>query len=227
MQYGTIPLVQFSIVSNVQVAMSRILIIRPYTDQVEKWLSTWGDKVLKTIASSPSDFAHVEVDDLLGPGLTRDSVDKLLDKANTVIYYGHGSTDSLGWPALIDTAAADALIGDGIIAFACDAGEYLGPETVAAGLSCFVGFSDSFVVVDDTKHAPWSLWMEIIVSATLMTRGTAQDVYDALVARLGQVYKDFKEGAYSRTQNAPLIWMTADWNLRHLVLLGDRTFVLA
>jgi len=208
--------------------MSRLLVVRPSTDQVEVWLSEWAGKVLKTIASSPSDFAHLDVDDLLGPGLTRDSVDQCLDKADTVIYYGHGRNDALGWPTLIDAAAAAAfLVGHAIIAFACDAGEDLGPEAVAAGLRCFVGFTDSLVVVNDTSYAPWSLWMEIVISGVLMTRGTARDVYDALVARLKLAFEEFKEGRYARTLNAPWIWMTADWNLRHLVLVGDGNCVIA
>jgi hypothetical protein len=145
----------------------------------------------------------------------------VLNTAKTVLFYGHGAPDALGAPPLISAVDA-AVITDGVmVAFACDAGSQLADDATTGGLRCFVGFSDSFLVPLDSAEAPWSTWMEAVITGTLMTNGTADDVQQALRDRFVWIFKMFKAGAFANTVNAPVVWLAADWNLRHLRLVGD------
>jgi hypothetical protein len=63
--------------------------------------------------------------------------------------------------------------------------------------------------------------METAITSALMTHGTAAELMSALADRFGWIFKTFKEGQYATLANAPVLWLTADWNLRHLALAGD------
>jgi hypothetical protein len=176
---------------------------------------------MQTIATSPGEFNDLDVEDLPGPGLVAATIANSLKTARTVLYYGHGRSDSLGSPPLISAVDA-AVVTDGVIvAFACDAGGQLAEDATAAGLGCFLGFSDSLLVPVDSVEAPWSRWMEAVITGPLMTNGTADDVREALADRFIWIYKMFKGGPFANTPNAPIVWLAADWNLRHLKLVGE------
>jgi hypothetical protein len=182
-----------------------ISFVRPESDSVEVNLSRWADAVLASIRGKP----NVSSSDLRGAA------------HQLTLFFLHGQRNSLGDPVVW---ADSGNIADGkgtvLIAFACLAGDQLGPNAVTNGVRAFLGFDDIL-----TNYAPQPGLFGQCVDAALrpfILSGQSIDaVRSALESGFQAIEKHYRAGVGTNHRNATIIWLAAHVNWRGLVFHGD------
>src|ERR1700722_1999612 len=115
-----------------------LCLIRPQNDPVAHRLSDWWD------AAEPI-LKEVEIRDE-GAGATREMVQRAMEGATAIFYFGHGTSTSLiGDGELVDFANVKCAKGAIIVAVACYSGGPLAREAVRTGTLGYIGFSHRMV----------------------------------------------------------------------------------
>jgi hypothetical protein len=112
------------------------------TDSTDGFMSErWAQPVLENAnPESGSDLEHLH-------NPTRADVEPRLEQTHGVIYFGHGTVDTIGEPALVDLANVSRASGT-ILAVACRSAASLGEAAIAADADTYVGFVDDLPVID-------------------------------------------------------------------------------
>lgn len=120
--------------------------LSPATDETEKYMFTyWCTPVVERTHSRTGISFTADVP----PG--REGLEAVLPDQGSVFYFGHGTEDALGIPALIDIDNVGQIKGT-LVAVACDAAEALGPTAIALGAQTFVGFAGRIPIVVDPEY---------------------------------------------------------------------------
>jgi hypothetical protein len=121
------------------------LFITTRTDNVDGYMSQrWAQPLL----DSANEHTGIDLEILNDPA--REEIDRHLPSAEGLIYFGHGTPQAIGEPALVDNSNITQASGT-IIAVACRTASVLGLAAVDAGIDTYVGFSDDIPVIDSAE----------------------------------------------------------------------------
>ena len=129
------------------------LITRPDYDPVTKYLSYWSESIVEVAKNKGRKTV-----DLKGQKVTKDELTGRIAKLNPslVVLNGHGSENSIvgqNDETLIEVGDNEHILHSRITyAVSCRCGKNLGPKSVEAGNSTFIGYDDDFVFMSDRKY---------------------------------------------------------------------------
>ncbi len=205
------------------------LITRPDYDPPTKYLSQWSEEIIEIAKSK----GH-EIIDLKNKKATKKELTSRLAKLNPnlVVLNGHGSEDSItgqDQEVLIKAGENHDILHSRITyAVSCSSGKSLGPKSVEAGNSTFIGYDDDFVFTSDRKCLSRPLedkrakpFMEASnhVAISLLKGHKALDASN----RSKEMFKKSFQKLLSSNadpnslQDARFLW----WNMTHQVCLGN------
>jgi hypothetical protein len=121
--------------------MARIVVLMETDESDRRASRVWGGSLLPPENPNPAPDLHV----VSNP--SRAELEQLLSDADGLIYFGHGSADALGHPAILDPANVDRAAGT-VIAVACNSAAELGPKAVAASTETYIGWIDDVLDVE-------------------------------------------------------------------------------
>jgi hypothetical protein len=197
--------------------VSNLTFVRPEADNVESGLSAWAQLLLTSIAGKTG----LTVVDLRGPQVTRHTVTNAMSGQHLMIFFLHGTRNALGDPAAyVDSGNVGGLTGAVVMAFACLAGDQLGPDAVAQGARAFLGFDD-ILTNYHSQPALFGHHVETSVQPFILAGQSIDTVRSALEKSFQQIEQHYRTGQGQNHVNADVIWMAAHINWRGLVLHGD------
>jgi hypothetical protein len=205
------------------------LITRPDYDPPTKYLSHWSEEIIRIARTKGR-----KVVDLKNEKVTKKELMSRLAKLNPslVVLNGHGSEDSIaGQDEEILIKAGenhDVLHSRVTYAVSCSCGKSLGPKSVEAGNSTFIGYDDDFVFTSDRKYLSRPLedkrakpFMEAsnYVAISLLKGHKA---VDASIRSKEMFKKNYQKLLSSNSdpnslQDARFLW----WNMTHQVCLRN------
>lgn len=198
-------------------------------------LEEWANELKKY-----ADGMGYTVIDICGSDLTYECMTKILGvtKPAVLFYFGFGDKAHLMGndmrPALTNRFQSlsfsytngmlsnlDVIKGTAVIAYASHAASQLGPEITMAGSPCFVGFSDSLIVVSD-KDNTLNIFKESLLplAKRILYGWTVGKAVEATRIDLLNKIKEYK------VKGSDLISIPMFYNRRSLTLLGDPNWKL-
>jgi hypothetical protein len=196
--------------------MPDVVVIRPNGDAVEGTLSVWVDLLLPPGIGLPG--VNV-VTDLSSPTTaTAAATQAACGTGDVILYFGHGSEDSLGDPKLVDTTTIASASGRTVVAIACLSAETLGPDAVSShNIKAYLGFSEPLFVYN---ASPALFGFEIArrLASYLAGVTTLSQAQNGMAADLQVIEALYHTGASADHIDAPMIWMGARMNWRGLQL---------
>ena len=128
----------------------KILFTRPEHDDTTHYLSNWSSVPLRL-----ADKSGFKVIDLHRERANKDEAESIIKKQNPdfIVFNGHGSPDSVTGDKkeiLIQVGKNEDVLKQKITyAIACSSAKELGPKSVEAGASAYIGYDDEFVFFYD------------------------------------------------------------------------------
>jgi len=204
----------------------RILIVRPESDDVERTLGSWADRIRLELNRQPARHPTVtSTVDLSGGQVDRTAVEDAAVDADLLLFFCHGTDASLGTAPLVDGSNAQLTAQTVCVAAACQAATQLGSTAVALGAYAFIGYADLLVVLPGTRPDPLATAHKNGV-ATLVGGGTVAEAEDAIRRH----YTDTRDrylGALRGRPNSTIIWLAAHANQLALTTVGNSATTLA
>lgn len=202
--------------------MTDVCFIRPESDQTELLLSSYAASYEAAIAGDPD--VNI-IADLKGPAATRKAASSGLNQGDVIIYFGHGTSTSLGEDAstgqpLLDKANLVGAHNRSFIALACDSSSDLGQDAASSGsVSSYVGFDEPFF---NYALLP-SITCTPVQDALMEIRPgeTPQRVVDKMKAGFEVGEWHFRYGPGSQHPDAWGLWLGLRMNHRGLRCDGD------
>lgn len=150
--------------------MTPLLFVGPGADQVEQVLETVGKQVASAVP--PSTQAQ-QLWQASAPD--RAAVQAALAAQPHLLYFGHGTCDALGDPALVDGSNVALLRGRIVLAMACSSADTLGSDAVNnKGVAAYLGFTlEIFVPLGSVT---WSLTPWYVAGTQLVTGASVGQV---------------------------------------------------
>lgn len=211
--------------------MKKVLATRPEHDDTMHYLSKWCKAVL--------DFAKTKgfkVLDLNQERANRKEVEGMLSKQNPdlVIFNGHGNVNVVGGnknePLVISGKNEEFLANKLVYAISCKSGKVLGPKSVKAGASSYIGYVDDFIFFydpnimthpTDDKTAKLFLEPSNEVAISLIKGKTAsessaksKELFKKNITKLLSSEASNEDSIYAR-----YLW----WDMKNQVCLGEAT----
>lgn len=205
------------------------LITRPDYDPVTKYLSYWSESIVEVAKNKGRKTV-----DLKGQKVTKDELTGRIAKLNPslVVLNGHGSENSIvgqNDETLIEVGDNEHILHSRITyAVSCRCGKNLGPKSVEAGNSTFIGYDDDFVFMSDRKYLSRPLkdkmaqpFMEASnrVPISLLKGHKASDASRQSKEMFEKSYKTLSSSSSdpNSLQAAHFLW----WDMMHQVCLGN------
>jgi len=143
-----------------------VLFVGPGGDAVSDVLRDIGRKVRLDVR------ARGRIVELWDSAANREDVDTQLDCGPNVLYFGHGFSDALSQPVLVDRSNIASASNRIVLALCCSSADQLGEEAVNRyGVSAYLGFTRPiFVPLSD---AGWSLTPWYVAGVLLVSGATA------------------------------------------------------
>lgn len=205
------------------------LITRPDYDPVTKYLSYWSESIVEVAKNKGRKTV-----DLKGQKVTKDELTGRIAKLNPslVVLNGHGSENSIvgqNDETLIEVGDNEHILHSRVTyAVSCRCGKNLGPKSVEAGNSTFIGYDDDFVFMSDRKYLSRPLkdkmaqpFMEASnrVPISLLKGHKASDASRQSKEMFEKSYKTLSSSSSdpNSLQAAHFLW----WDMMHQVCLGN------
>ena len=169
------------------------------------WFANWVDE------RTPADRAGIE--------------SALRERANLVVYVGHGASDA--WlthdQPTVDRSNVRAAAEKAVVCIACLTSRELAPEAITAGVTVWLGFAIKVPVIDPHKNVD-PIGEAIVRGLTWLGSGASVgEAGEVLVATLGEIAEECDDMG-GRFQGHPGRWATYYGALAlqgHLVVHGD------
>lgn len=211
------------------------LITRPDYDPSTKYLAYWSENIID-IAKSKG----IKIVDLKGDKVTKSELTGRISKLNPslVVLNGHGSEDSIAGQndeTLIEVGDNEHILHSRVTyAVSCRCGKKLGPKSVEAGNSTFIGYDDDFVFTSNRKYLSRPLedkraqpFMEASnrVPISLLKGHKASDASKQSKEMFEKSYKTLLSSSSdpNSRQDAHFLW----WNMIHQICLGNGSATIA
>ena len=205
------------------------LITRPDYDPVTKYLSYWSESIVEVAKNKGRKTV-----DLKGQKVTKDELTGRIAKLNPslVVFNGHCSENSIvgqNDETLIEVGDNEHILHSRITyAVSCRCGKNLGPKSVEAGNSTFIGYDDDFVFMSDRKYLSRPLkdkmaqpFMEASnrVPISLLKGHKASDASRQSKEMFEKSYKTLSSSSSdpNSLQATHFLW----WDMMHQVCLGN------
>lgn len=206
-----------------------LLITRPDYDPATKYLAHWSEEIIDLAKSK-----RRKTFDLKGEKVTKEELTGRISKLNPslVVLNGHGNENSITGQndeVLIEVGDNEEILHSRVTyAVSCRCGKNLGPKSVAAGNSTFIGYDDDFVFTSDRKFLSRPLedkrahpFMEASnhVPISLLKGHKAADASKRSKEMFEKSYKKLlsSNSDPNALQDARFLW----WNMMHQVCLGN------
>jgi hypothetical protein len=195
--------------------VTNVVVIRPESDPVEKTLSLWVDMLLPPGTGRPG---VTVVHDLVGPAATTAAAQTTCGAGDVVLFFGHGTEQTLGDPTLLDIGSIMGAAGRVVIAVACLSSDDLGPKAVSQHhLVNYLGFSEPLFVYN-ASPAMFGFQVADRIGSYLTGMSSLAQAKDDVEADFKNIELLFRNGPMAMHPDALLIWMGARMNWRGLAL---------
>jgi hypothetical protein len=190
-------------------------VIRPEDDTAAIEFSGWWNLVQCDHVPGNS-LVH-----LRGEHANRAGIEERISDARLIVYFGHGSEDSLHkhqTTLLIDAENVGRTKGAIVVAIACNSATSLADQAIAAGAVSYLGFLSELLAIEADEHFGVAAATAVSV---LMGGGSVRHAEEATKDKFTEMLDLYRSGYGCAPEDRPMAMLVAQWNLDNFKAKGD------